>query len=214
MPKRPRVGWVFILAATLLVTCLLTLASTGRPGAPRFAILHDRQNVAWLTWIVLAPAIIFVARRFPFGDGAPWRWLAQHMALGAMFSLASVALAAAVERVMRSASHQMVDAPAVPPPWFFTMSVTVIVSPAAAAAGTVMSQNTRSAPSWIGRAVTLLPSSHSGTAWSASARAMTYQEPAVVPAGIVRAVDAVLAAPAASAGTARVPRSVSFALHE
>ena len=114
MPKRPRVGWGFVIVATLLVTCLLTLASTGRPGAPSFAILHNRQNIAWLTWIVLAPAIIFVARRFPFGDGAPWAWLAQHVALGATFSLASVMLAASVEYVMRSASHQMMNAPAVP----------------------------------------------------------------------------------------------------
>ena len=114
MPKRPRVGWAFIFVATLLVTCLLTLASTGRPGAPAFAILHNRQNIAWLTWIVLAPGIIFAARRFRFGDGAPWRWLAQHVALGATFSAASAGLAAAVERVMRSASHEMVNAPPVP----------------------------------------------------------------------------------------------------
>jgi sensor histidine kinase YesM len=114
MPIRPRVGWAFVIVATLLVTCLLTLASTGRPGAPSFAILHNRQNVAWLTWIVLAPGIIFVARRFPFGDGAPWKWLAQHVVLGATFSLASVMLAAAVEQVMRAASHQMINTLPVP----------------------------------------------------------------------------------------------------
>src|SRR5262245_10460650 len=87
MPDRPRVGWLFIVTITLIVTCLLTLASIGRPGAPTFPVLHDRQTISWVTWIILAPGIIVAARRFPFGDGTPFRWLWRHIAFGAVFSI-------------------------------------------------------------------------------------------------------------------------------
>ena len=114
MPSRPRVDWRFTVAVTLVLTCLLTLASVGRPGAPAFSVLHDRQTIAGLTWLALAPAIIAVARRFPFGDGSPLRWLWRHVALGAAFSLASVAITEGIASVMAAAAHRMADTRGVP----------------------------------------------------------------------------------------------------
>src|SRR5688572_16859504 len=109
MPDRSRVGWRFIVTIILIVTCLLTLASMGRPGAPAFPMLHDRQTVAWVTWIILAPGVIAAARRIPFGDGTPFRWLWRHVVLGSAFSLAGLALATAITLVMRTAPHDMID---------------------------------------------------------------------------------------------------------
>jgi signal transduction histidine kinase len=85
-----RLGWPFIIAATLIVTCLLTLASMGRPGAPGFPVLHSRQGVAWVTWLVLTPGVLVLARRFPFGEGTPLRWLAAHLVLGAGFAFVAI----------------------------------------------------------------------------------------------------------------------------
>jgi anti-sigma regulatory factor (Ser/Thr protein kinase) len=110
--KRP--GWLFIVIATLVLTCLLTLASMGRPGAPGFPVLHSRQNIAWLTWIVLAPAVILAARRFPFGEGSAMRWLARHLAVGLAFSLAAIAIASAIRALIMSFGHSHTVEPGPP----------------------------------------------------------------------------------------------------
>ena len=114
MPARPRIDWGFAIVATLILTCLVTLASLGRPGASAFSVLHDRQTISWVTWLVLGPGVVAVARRVPFGDGSPWRWLWRHGALGAAFSLASIGIANTIAVVMRTASQRMIDTPRVP----------------------------------------------------------------------------------------------------
>jgi signal transduction histidine kinase len=88
-----RLGWPFPIAATLIVTCLITLASVGRPGGPSFPVLHSRQNLAWLTWILLVPGIVVAARRLPFGEGSPVRWLATHLGVGTVFAGVAVLVA-------------------------------------------------------------------------------------------------------------------------
>lgn len=103
LPKEPHIpamrtrrpGILFVVLATLILTCLVTLASMGTPGAPRFAVLHERQNVTWLIWAVLSPAIILVARRFPFGGGSATQWLLRHVAIGLAFSAIAASLMAA-----------------------------------------------------------------------------------------------------------------------
>ncbi len=99
------------MVATLLVTCLLTLVSMGAPGAPRFAILHDRQTITWLTWLLLAPGIIVAGRRFPFGATTPMRWLGGHVAIGVAFSLLSGGLAAVVRVLMGHRDDGVAAAP-------------------------------------------------------------------------------------------------------
>jgi two-component system, LytTR family, sensor kinase len=110
MTAPPRLDWRFITVATLIITCLVTLASLGRPGAPPFAALHDRQTITWIAWLLLTPAIIAAARRFPFGEGSPMRWLGRHVLLGATFSAASVAVSAAIRWAM-SAGPRVGGAP-------------------------------------------------------------------------------------------------------
>jgi two-component sensor histidine kinase len=97
-PQRP--GWRFVIAATLVLTCLVTLATWGRPGAPAFSVLHGRQNIAWLSWVLLAPGIIATARRFPLGDGTPMQWLARHLVAGTVFSAAAIALASGARSLL------------------------------------------------------------------------------------------------------------------
>lgn len=100
MIARPRLDWRFAIVATLILTCLVTLASFGRPGAPPFSALHDAQTTTWLTWLVLSPAIIAAARRFPFGEGTPMRWLGRHFVIGVAFSVTSMLLAEIVRALM------------------------------------------------------------------------------------------------------------------
>jgi two-component system, LytTR family, sensor kinase len=101
MPAPPRLGWRFVLTATFVVTCLLTLASLGGPGAASPAlVVHRHQAISWATWLLLAPAIVAAARRVPFGEGTPMRWLWRHLALGAAFSPARAALAAGIHALV------------------------------------------------------------------------------------------------------------------
>jgi two-component system, LytTR family, sensor kinase len=93
MSVRARVGWPFVVVATLLLTCLVTLSHVGRPGAPPFLVLHNRETVSWIAWLLLAPAIVAAATRFPFGEGPAVGWLWRHAALGAAFSIAGIVLA-------------------------------------------------------------------------------------------------------------------------
>lgn len=92
MPTGRRFTWVFALVAAFVVTCLLTLASMGRPGSPSLAVLHDREIYILIAWFLLAPAIMSMARRFPFGEGSPFGWLARHLGFGAAFAAASVVI--------------------------------------------------------------------------------------------------------------------------
>jgi two-component system LytT family sensor kinase len=110
MLPRARVGWPFVVIATLLLTCLLTLTHVGQPGEPAFAVLHSREMMTWIAWLLLAPAIVVVTNRFPFGEGSTIAWLSLHAASGIAFAGAGIALAASAARVL----HPDVVAPSAP----------------------------------------------------------------------------------------------------
>jgi two-component system, LytTR family, sensor kinase len=112
MSIRARVGWPFVVLATLLVTCLVTLTQVGRPGAPPFHLLHDRETVTWIAWLLLAPAVVALVNRTPSGEGSALGWLLRHAALGAAFSVAGIALAALATAALH-ANHVSPSAPPV-----------------------------------------------------------------------------------------------------
>jgi two-component system, LytTR family, sensor kinase len=115
MVAPPRVGWLFIVVATLLVTCLFTLATMGGPGAPPFAVLHDRQTMKWIAWLVLTPGVIAAARRVPFGEGSPLGWLGRHLLIGAVFAGASYAVAAGLQALMTAVMTMPASRAGLPP---------------------------------------------------------------------------------------------------
>lgn len=99
--RKPSVDWRFAVLATLILTCLVTLSGVGQPQGPSFVVLHHRQTMTWLAWLLLTPGIIAALRRFPFGEGSPIRWLIWHLLLGGAFAIASVILVAGAEVVMK-----------------------------------------------------------------------------------------------------------------
>jgi two-component system, LytTR family, sensor kinase len=110
MAAPARVDWRFVVVATLILTCLVTLSRVGGSDSPAFSILHDRQMVAWIIWAILSPLIIVAARRFPFGEGSALRWLFRHLAVGAVFALASIAITAAVAATTDGTVHAIASA--------------------------------------------------------------------------------------------------------
>jgi len=104
MPERLRIDWPFAIVATLVLTCLITIASMGS-GAPPFGIMHRRQMITWGIWLALTPAIIVTARRRPFGEGTRMRWLGRHLVLGLLFSAASLGLTAGLRALLGDSVH-------------------------------------------------------------------------------------------------------------
>lgn len=100
MQDRPRIDWRFAALATLVVTCLFTLQSMGRSGAPPFSVAHRHELMAWGIWLALTPAVIAVGRRLPLGAGTPVRWLWQHLIAGSLFAVASLGIAAALHTML------------------------------------------------------------------------------------------------------------------
>jgi two-component system LytT family sensor kinase len=99
MQTGSRVDWRFVVLATLILTCLVTIATMGWGETTPFGIVHHRQMITWGVWLALAPVIILVARRSPFGEGSPIRWLGRHLLYGATFSLVSIAIIALLRTV-------------------------------------------------------------------------------------------------------------------
>jgi hypothetical protein len=98
-----------------------------------------------------------------------------------------------------------------PAPWFFVVSDTLNVLPAAAVAGAVTADTIRSGPTLIDPVdFALLVSTVSGTAASQSALARMKYEP-VVTTGRCSVVARVSLAPGASVGTLLLPRKMSDA---
>jgi two-component sensor histidine kinase len=88
----PRVDWRFAVAATLVLTCLLTLQASGLDGAAPFHLLHRRQGITWGTWLLLTPAIIAAQRRMPVGRGWQPRWWIRQVLVAIAFAGASAAI--------------------------------------------------------------------------------------------------------------------------
>ena len=89
------------------------------------------------------------------------------------------------------------------------VSLTVMDPPAPPDGGAVKESTIRSGPIWMAATAVLLLSAVSGTEPSPSAWAIRKYDPASVAAGIVTVVEPALLAPAARAGTARLPSSLS-----
>lgn len=86
MKDTSRVDWPFVVAATLVLTCLFTIQSLNADGTVPFGVVHKRQAILWGVWLALTPAVVATARRFPFGEGTRTYWLSRHVLLGALFA--------------------------------------------------------------------------------------------------------------------------------
>ena len=94
--------WGFIGTATVIVTCLFTIEGMTASGLP-FAETHSRQIVSWGVWLLLSPAIIATAQRYPFGVGPLRRWIASQAMLAVAVALTSGAIAIVIRATRSSA---------------------------------------------------------------------------------------------------------------
>ncbi len=106
MPPARRFDWRFSAVATLIVTCLVTVAGWGRHDSAPFSVLHNRQVASWIAWALLSPVIVLVARRFPLTECAPFSWMGRHLLAGLATSAASLGVATLI-RVVGSAHVQL-----------------------------------------------------------------------------------------------------------
>src|SRR5689334_7569991 len=83
----PKVNWRVALSCTVLLTVLFAIQQwTSGPNQPSFLVSVERQTVIWFTWLLLLPAVIAVARRYPVLGAPPKRWLLKQFGLSLLFS--------------------------------------------------------------------------------------------------------------------------------
>ena len=102
--------WGFLLTATVIVTCLFTIEGMTTTGLP-FAETHSRQIVSWGVWLLLSPAIIATAQRYPFGVGPLRRWTGSQAALAVAFALTSAAIAMLIRTIFNAPSVEVPVSP-------------------------------------------------------------------------------------------------------
>jgi two-component system, LytTR family, sensor kinase len=72
-------GWT-ALALFFAISSSLTYLSTGRPA--NWTLSIERSLVEWWPWALLTPAVVWLARRYPFARRGWWRALLVHAVAG------------------------------------------------------------------------------------------------------------------------------------
>ena len=82
--KRAFAVWRWSLVAALIASTLVILQDVlygGLPVQTRFDIALAQYTLPWLTWALLAPALLLMFAHFPIDLRDPWRPLAAHFAV-------------------------------------------------------------------------------------------------------------------------------------
>jgi sensor histidine kinase YesM len=91
MTSKPRVDWRLAVMCAAVLTVLFTFQGyvnqTEATHAPLLLVL-TRQVILWGVWLLLTPAVIAVARRYPFGEASRTRWILGQLMIGGLFSAA------------------------------------------------------------------------------------------------------------------------------
>ena len=97
----PKVNWRVALSCTVLLTVLFAIQQwTGGPNQPSLAVALERQTIIWFTWLLLLPAVIAVARRYPVLGAPRKRWLLKQFALSLIFAAIHSILVSAIRHVL------------------------------------------------------------------------------------------------------------------
>src|SRR3954447_175542 len=86
-------GWT-ALALFFAISASLTYLSTGR--AANWTLSIRRSLLEWWLWAALTPIAVWLARRYSFDRGSPWRPALVHGAAGMALSLLKVAAERAI----------------------------------------------------------------------------------------------------------------------
>lgn len=97
----PKVNWRVALSCTVLLTVLFAIQQwASGPNQPSFLVSLERQTVIWFTWLLLLPAVIAVARRYPVLGAPPKRWLLKQFGLSLVFSATHSILVSSIRHLL------------------------------------------------------------------------------------------------------------------
>jgi signal transduction histidine kinase len=99
-PPKPRVDWRLAVMCAAVLTALFTAQSYVNPQDPAHArsllLILTRQTIRWGVWLILTPAVIAVARRYPFGESSRVKWVLGQLLIGGGFSLVHSVIGSAI----------------------------------------------------------------------------------------------------------------------
>jgi two-component system LytT family sensor kinase len=97
---KPRVDWRLAVMCGAVLTVLFTAQGFVNPQdpshAPALGFVFVRQIIRWGVWLVLTPAIIATARRYPFGESTRTRWVLGQLLIGGVFSALHAIIGSAI----------------------------------------------------------------------------------------------------------------------
>ena len=97
----PKVNWRVALSCTVLLTVLFAIQQWAvGANQPSFSVALGRQTITWFTWLLLLPAVIAVARRYPVLGAPRKRWLLKQFGLSLLFSAAHSFLVSLVRHLL------------------------------------------------------------------------------------------------------------------
>lgn len=97
----PKVNWRIAVSVTVVLTVLFAVQQwVVGPNQPSFLVALERQSVIWLTWLLLLPALIAVARRYPIVGAPRRRWLLKQLGLALLFSFVHSLLVSAIRHLL------------------------------------------------------------------------------------------------------------------
>lgn len=97
----PKVNWRVALSCTVLLTVLFAIQQwTGGPNQPSLSVALERQTIIWFTWLLLLPAVIAVARKYPVLGAPRKRWLLKQFGLSLIFAAIHSILVSAIRHVL------------------------------------------------------------------------------------------------------------------
>lgn len=90
-PKPPRVDWRLAVTCAVVLTVVFSIqqwATGGTRNLPMsFSTAFERQGVIWLSWLILTPLVIAVARRYPVFEAPRKRWLVWQILFATVFAV-------------------------------------------------------------------------------------------------------------------------------
>ncbi len=97
----PKVNWRVALSCTVLLTVLFAIPQwAAGPNQVSLPVALQRQTVIWFTWLLLLPAVIAVARRYPVLGAPRKRWLLKQLGLSLLFSVTHSLLVSLIRHLL------------------------------------------------------------------------------------------------------------------
>jgi two-component system, LytTR family, sensor kinase len=99
MDAEIRINWRFIIKCAVALTLAFSFANWTTQQVT-FPIVLLRQAIVWGLWLVFAPAIFAIQRRFPYEESPGARWITLQIGFATLFGVAHAIIGASLRHLL------------------------------------------------------------------------------------------------------------------